>query len=57
METPTRKKHCTSLDFIDSSNNDWLLGNNIVTNKSSSTIVDLFIMDNQLNPPVIDENG
>jgi len=58
MELPTRKKHCTCLEFVDSTSNDWLFGNDVlVTNESSSTIVDLFIMDNQLNPPVIDENG
>ena len=52
-----RKKCCTHLEFIDSTNNDWLFGEDIVTDKSSSTIVDLFIVDNQFNPPVIVETN
>jgi len=57
METPTRKKHCTHLEFIDSTNNDWLFGKDIVTDESSSTTVDLFIVDNQFNLPVIVETN
>ena len=57
MEMPTRKKHCTCLEFIDSTNDDWLFGKDIVTGESSSTIVDLFIVDNQFNSPVIVETN
>jgi len=57
MESPMRKKCCTHLEFIDSTNNDWLFGEDIVTDKSSSTIVDPFIVDNQFNSPVIVETN
>jgi len=57
MEMPTRKKRCTHLEFIDSANDHWLFGEDIVTGESSSTIVDLFIMDNQFNSPVIVETN
>jgi len=57
METPTRKKRCTHLEFIDSTNDNWLFGKDTVTGESSSTIVDLFIMDNQFNSPVIVETN
>jgi len=39
MKTPTRKKFCTCLEFIDSTNNDWLFGEDIVTGESISTTV------------------
>jgi len=57
METPTRKKHCIHLEFIDSTNNDWLFGKDILTGEFSSTIVDPFIIDNQFNLPVIIETN
>jgi len=35
MEMPTRKKHCTCLEFVDSTSNDWLFGKDVlVTDKS-----------------------
>jgi len=57
MEMPTRKKCCTHLEFIDSTNDDWLFGKDIVTDESSSTIVDPFITDNQFNSPVVVETN
>jgi len=50
-----KKKCCTLLEFIDSTNDNWLFGKDIVTGEYSSTIVDPFIMDNQFNSPVIIE--
>ena len=57
METPTRKKHCTRLELIDSTNDDWLFGKDTATDEFSSTIVDPLIVDNQLNSPVIVETN
>jgi len=57
METPMRKKGCNHLEFIDSTNHNWLFGEDIVTGESSSTIVDPFIVDNQFNSPVIVETN
>jgi len=57
MEMQMRKKRCTHLEFIDSTNNDWLFDKDIVTDESSSTIVDPFIVDSQFNSPVIVETN
>jgi len=57
MEMPMRKKLCTHLEFIDSTNDDWLFDKDIVTDKSSSSIVDPFIVDHQFNSPVIIETN
>jgi len=52
-----RNKRCTHFEFIDSTNDDWLFGEDIAIDESSSTIVDLFIVDNQFNSPVIVETN